>query len=130
VNFFSLLKDKINNVIVIGVASDFCVKYALSGFLERGFKVITDSNLTAHIETPLTEVSQELIDFFRNNGGKEVSLELCDLYPKNNIVQTSGWFKNSGNKNSNGKNTPTSTTSSTESPVNSLRKSGGKRDTL
>jgi nicotinamidase/pyrazinamidase len=58
--FFAELKAEAQCVIVIGVASDICVKFAISGFLERGFHVITDRHLCAHIETPITDVCETL----------------------------------------------------------------------
>lgn len=58
--FFARLKEEVQCVVVIGVASDICVKFAIQGFLERGFHVITDKQLCAHIETPITDVCEAL----------------------------------------------------------------------
>lgn len=48
--FFNRLKAQgIDTVVIVGVAADFCVKWAADGFLERGFKVEIPRSLTAGI---------------------------------------------------------------------------------
>lgn len=41
---------------VVGVASDVCVRYAILGFLERGFTVRTDPSLCAGLECDISKV--------------------------------------------------------------------------
>lgn len=90
-HFFDALKDQVSNVIVIGVASDYCVRYAINGFIDRNFKVITDPNLCAHIERPIDQVCEELQKDLKS----DASLEIWDLMPKNHVFQGNGWFRNS-----------------------------------
>ena len=44
---------------VIGVAADFCVKDAIAGLLERGFKVEVIRDLTAGIVRDIDQTCQE-----------------------------------------------------------------------
>lgn len=48
--FFTKLKDSgVDTVVIVGVAADFCVKWAADGFLARGFNVEIPRSLTAGI---------------------------------------------------------------------------------
>lgn len=67
--FFDKLKeDGVDTVVVVGVAADFCVKWAVDGLIERGFKVEIVRNLTAGIVRQIDEV---VLDDF---AGKDVKL--------------------------------------------------------
>lgn len=58
--FFAHLKrDEIFNVDVVGVAADFCVKWAVDGLLENSFNVTVISNLTKGIERQIDQVFEE-----------------------------------------------------------------------
>jgi len=55
--FFSNLQlSGITEVEVVGVAADFCVKWAVDGLAERGFKVTVKGDLTAGIERDISTV--------------------------------------------------------------------------
>ena len=58
--FFDRLRDAgVRRVIVIGVAADYCVRWAVAGLVERGFEVVVPAALTRgitrQIETVLAE---------------------------------------------------------------------------
>lgn len=58
--FFNNLKTAgIDEVEVVGVAADYCVKWAIDGLVSRGFKVTTYDNLTAGIERDIHQVVAE-----------------------------------------------------------------------
>lgn len=59
--FFEELKERgIDTVEVFGVASDYCVKWAVDGFIQRGFKVEVIDHLCRGIDRPVSEVFAEL----------------------------------------------------------------------
>lgn len=47
---------------IFGVASDYCVRYALQGFVNRGFTVNVVERLCAHIATPINQVIREVTE--------------------------------------------------------------------
>lgn len=49
-----------NDVVVIGVASDYCVKYTIEGLLERGFNVTVPRALVKGISMSIDEVAEKL----------------------------------------------------------------------
>jgi nicotinamidase/pyrazinamidase len=58
--FFEEMKSTgINTVVVVGVAADFCVKWAVDGFIKRGWNVEIPKNLTAGIVKNINEVVAE-----------------------------------------------------------------------
>ena len=58
--FFEDLKQKgVTEVDVVGVAADFCVKWAIDGLVERGFKVNVPQHLTKGIERQISQVVTE-----------------------------------------------------------------------
>lgn len=58
--FFQNLKASgVDTVIVVGVAADFCVKQAIRGLLDRGFKVEVPRSLTAGIFRDIDTVVAE-----------------------------------------------------------------------
>jgi len=58
--FFSNLKlQGVDTIDVLGFASDYCVKWAVEGLLERGFKVRILRGLTAGIERDIETVLSE-----------------------------------------------------------------------
>lgn len=59
-HFFEQLRaDGIHDVVVIGVAADFCVRWAIDGLLTRGFNVSVPSGLTRGIVRHIGEVAAE-----------------------------------------------------------------------
>jgi hypothetical protein len=59
--FFEELKARgVTTVEVIGVASDYCVRHAIEGFLKRGFIVHTSNRLTHGIERDVKAVLNRL----------------------------------------------------------------------
>lgn len=62
--FENLLARGIDTVVLVGVAADFCVKWAVDGLLERGFKVEIPRHLTAGIVRQIDQVVQD--DFYAN----------------------------------------------------------------
>jgi len=60
--FFDRLKELgVDTVVVMGVAADFCVKWAVDGLVERGFNVEIPRNLTAGI---VRDIDTVLVDDF------------------------------------------------------------------
>lgn len=58
--FFAELREGgITDVTVIGVAADFCVRWAVDGLLEHGFRVTVPAALTRGIERPIGTVAAE-----------------------------------------------------------------------
>ena len=58
--FFKELRDSgIDTVQVMGVASDFCVRWAIDGLLKRGFKVEVIEHLTAGIIKQTADMVKE-----------------------------------------------------------------------
>lgn len=55
--FFEQMKDAgIDTIEIFGVASDFCVKWAVDGFVKRGFKVEVVDELCRGIGAPANDV--------------------------------------------------------------------------
>ncbi|QNQ10021.1 cysteine hydrolase family protein [Sphingomonas alpina] len=58
--FFARLKqDGVDHVRVIGVAADYCVRWAVEGLIERGFKVTIPGALTRGIVRQIDAVAAE-----------------------------------------------------------------------
>jgi len=57
--FATLLANGIEEVEVVGVAADFCVKWAVDGLIARGFSVTLFDNLTAGIQRDIHQVHTE-----------------------------------------------------------------------
>jgi len=53
---FKQLKKTVDTIEVMGVASDYCVKWAVDGFVQRGFKVDVLQKLVREIETSARDV--------------------------------------------------------------------------
>lgn len=67
--FFRDLKASgVEEATVIGVAADYCVRWAIDGLVERGFRVTVPEALTRGIARPINQVLAE--DF----AGKDVAL--------------------------------------------------------
>lgn len=61
--FDNLRLNNIDTVVVVGVAADFCVKWAVDGLIERGFSVEIPRDLTAGIIRDIdTVVSEDFSD--------------------------------------------------------------------
>lgn len=57
-DFFELLKTRgVQEVAVIGVAADYCVRWAIQGLITRGFRVTVPAALTRGIERTIGEVA-------------------------------------------------------------------------
>jgi len=55
--FFAALQAQgVRRVIVVGVAADFCVRWAIDGLVERGFDVVIPNGLTRGIEREMEQV--------------------------------------------------------------------------
>ena len=57
--FNNIIAAGVGEVEVVGVAADYCVKWAVEGLLARGFKVTLYDNLTAGIERDIHQVVTE-----------------------------------------------------------------------
>ncbi|MBV9932040.1 MAG: isochorismatase family protein [Alphaproteobacteria bacterium] len=57
--FFAALRQRVDAVTVIGVAADYCVKWAVDGLLARGFRVTVPADLTRGIARQIREVAAE-----------------------------------------------------------------------
>ena len=57
--FFEEMKKHVDTVVIFGVASDFCVKWAIDGFIERGFNVEVIQHLTKGINQQINEVLED-----------------------------------------------------------------------
>ena len=57
--FNNIVAAGVDEVEVVGVAADYCVKWAVEGLLNRGFKVTLYDNLTAGIERDIHQVVEE-----------------------------------------------------------------------
>lgn len=57
--FAGLAANGINEVTVIGVAADYCVRWAVEGLIARGFAVTVPSELTRGIERQIDRVAAE-----------------------------------------------------------------------
>lgn len=59
-SFFARLEaDGVKRVTVIGVAADYCVRWAIAGLVERGFAVEVPAALTRGIARPIDQVLAE-----------------------------------------------------------------------
>jgi len=57
-SFFANLKQRgVADVTVIGVAADYCVRWAIEGLLERGFRIEVPEELTRGIERQIRQVA-------------------------------------------------------------------------
>lgn len=58
--FFSgLLRGEVDDVTVVGVAADYCVRWAVEGLTARGFRVTVPAALTRGISRPIAQVAAE-----------------------------------------------------------------------
>lgn len=57
--FTALAANGITDVTVIGVAADYCVRWAVDGLIERGFAVTVPAGLTRGIERQIDVVAAE-----------------------------------------------------------------------
>jgi len=57
--FNHLIAQDVTDIEVVGVAADFCVKWAVDGLVERGFKVRVMEGLTKGIERQIDQVLKE-----------------------------------------------------------------------
>lgn len=57
--FFARLRERVPQVTVIGVAADYCVKWAVEGLLARGFEVTVPEGLTRGIARQIRAVAAE-----------------------------------------------------------------------
>ncbi len=57
--FAALLADGIAEVEVVGVAADYCVRWAVEGLLDRGFRVTIPAALTRGIAAPVDTVARD-----------------------------------------------------------------------
>lgn len=57
--FNNIITAGVDEVEVVGVAADYCVKWAVEGLLARNFKVTLYDNLTAGIERDIHQVVEE-----------------------------------------------------------------------
>lgn len=59
-DFFAALKSRgVDEVIVIGVAADYCVKWAIDGLVARGFDVLVPAWLTRGIARQIEAVAED-----------------------------------------------------------------------
>ncbi|MEH3038481.1 MAG: isochorismatase family protein [Sphingomonas paucimobilis] len=58
--FFAELRDEgIDRAIVVGVAADYCVRWAIDGLIDRGFAVTVPTGLTRGIDRSIEQVLHE-----------------------------------------------------------------------
>lgn len=57
--FTQLRADGVEDVTVVGVAADYCVRWAVDGLIERGFRVTVPANLTRGIVRQIDAVATE-----------------------------------------------------------------------
>ena len=58
--FFEDLRDRgTDRAIVVGVAADYCVRWAIDGLVDRGFAVSGPADLTRGIDRPIEQVLRE-----------------------------------------------------------------------
>lgn len=70
--FFREQKERgVEKIVIVGVASDFCVRDAIAGALERGFEVEVPAHLTAGIERDIHTVCKDDFGSGFNIVGKE-----------------------------------------------------------
>ncbi len=77
-DFLSSWSDKKVEIYIMGVASDFCVKYAIDGYIERGFSVCIIQDLTKGI-------GKEILDVLKENYSDHPNLLKIKLIKANNI---------------------------------------------
>lgn len=59
--FKHILPPTVDTIRIFGVASDFCVRWAIAGFLKRGYKVEVVGDLTAGIQR---DIERTIVDEF------------------------------------------------------------------
>ena len=57
--FHRLRAEDVAEVVVIGVAADFCVRWAVDGLIERGFRITVPADLTRGIVRQIDAVAAE-----------------------------------------------------------------------
>jgi nicotinamidase/pyrazinamidase len=57
--FDRLLAAGVDEIVVIGVAADFCVRWAVDGLIERGFRITVPADLTRGIVRQIDAVAAE-----------------------------------------------------------------------
>ncbi len=57
--FADLRRQGIDRAIVVGVAADYCVRWAIDGLIARGFAVVVPAHLTRGIDRPIEQVLKE-----------------------------------------------------------------------
>ncbi|KQM86147.1 hypothetical protein ASE67_09830 [Sphingomonas sp. Leaf23] len=57
--FLDLQRQGIDRAIVVGVAADYCVRWAIDGLVARGFSVVVPADLTRGIDRPIEQVLRE-----------------------------------------------------------------------
>jgi nicotinamidase/pyrazinamidase len=60
--FFAALRQRVSQVTVVGVAADYCVKWAVEGLLARGFVVTVPEGLTRGIARQIRAVAADDFD--------------------------------------------------------------------
>jgi len=66
--FDNLVSAGIDQVEVSGVASDYCVKYAIEGLLQREFTVTIYDNLVAGIDRDIHQIAEEEFSIWLSSG--------------------------------------------------------------
>lgn len=80
--FFANLREQgVDHAIVVGVAADYCVRWAIEGLVERGFSVTVPAPLTCGIDRAIDAV---IVDDF---AGKPVTLETLTV----NAISSITW---------------------------------------
>ena len=57
--FAGLRAEGVDEMVVVGVAADFCVFWAVEGLIARGFRVVVPAALTRGIVRDITQVQQD-----------------------------------------------------------------------
>lgn len=57
--FANLMAEGIDRAIVVGVAADYCVRWAIDGLVDRGFAVTVPADLTRGIDRGIEQVLRE-----------------------------------------------------------------------
>lgn len=70
--FKNIISAGVDEVEVCGVASDFCIKWAISGLLARGFTVTVYDNLVAGIKRDIHQVAEEDFASYVGNGKLQI----------------------------------------------------------
>lgn len=58
-HFFASLQGVVDEIVVVGVAADYCVRWAIDGLVARGFRVHVPADLTAGIGRHIHDVVAE-----------------------------------------------------------------------